>query len=132
MLARSLIRRGYQVRVAPHLSTLQELLPHCTPGYAVVDLNLGSASGLPCIQALRAADPNTLIVVLTGFASVATATTAIGLGACCCLAKPANSDDIEAAFTWAKGDDGDLYFPPSPSFPSSEASYPGSIKNVSQ
>ena len=45
-----------------------------------------------------------LIVVLTGFASIATAVEAIKLGACHYLAKPSNTDDIEAAFSRAQGD----------------------------
>ena len=44
------------------------------------------------------------IVVLTGFASIATAVEAIKLGASHYLAKPSNSDDIEAAFTKTTGD----------------------------
>ncbi len=47
-----------------------------------------------------------LIVVLTGFASIATAVEAIKLGACHYLAKPSNTDDIEAAFGKAAGDAG--------------------------
>jgi two-component system response regulator RegA len=45
-----------------------------------------------------------LIVVLTGFASIATAVEAIKLGACHYLAKPSNTDDIEAAFLKREGD----------------------------
>ena len=43
-------------------------------------------------------------MVLTGFASIATAVEAIKLGACHYLAKPANTDDIEAAFERVEGD----------------------------
>src|SRR5207253_7186104 len=75
-----------------------------SPGYAVVDLKLsGDASGLACVAALHAHDPAMLIVVLTGFASIATAVEAIKLGACHYLAKPSNTDDIEAAFDRAQG-----------------------------
>jgi CheY-like chemotaxis protein len=71
----------------------------------VVDLKLaGGASGLACVQMLHAHDPAMLIVVLTGYASIATAVEAIKLGACHYLAKPANTDDIEAAFGRAEGD----------------------------
>jgi two-component system response regulator RegA len=74
------------------------------PAYAVVDLKLENDSGLACVQALHALDPTILIVVLTGFASIATAVEAIKLGACHYLAKPANTDDIEAAFARGAGD----------------------------
>lgn len=103
-LQRSFERRGYTVSVARDPGELDRLLETERPGYAVVDLKLGTASGLPCVKALHDHDPATLIVVLTGFASIATAVEAIKLGACHYLAKPANTDDIEAAFTRAGGD----------------------------
>jgi two-component system response regulator RegA len=104
-LGRSFERRGYTVLHANSLDAVAELLPQHAPGYAVVDLKLkGDASGLACVQALHAHDPEMLIVVLTGFASIATAVEAIKLGACHYLAKPSNTDDIEAAFDRAVGD----------------------------
>ncbi len=104
-LGRSFERRGYTVLHANSLDAVTELLPQHAPGYAVVDLKLkGDASGLACVQALHAHDPDMLIVVLTGFASIATAVEAIKLGACHYLAKPSNTDDIEAAFDRAVGD----------------------------
>ena len=103
-LKRSFERRGYDVRVAHSPDALDGLLTDWRPGYAVVDLKLGSASGLACVQTLRALDPAMRIVVLTGFASIATAVEAIKLGASYYLAKPSNTDDIEAAFERSEGD----------------------------
>lgn len=103
-LKRSFERRGYQVITAASHDELVELLKTHSPGYAVVDLKLaGSTSGLACVQTLHAHNPAMLIVVLTGFASIATAVEAIKLGACHYLAKPSNTDDIEAAFSKAQG-----------------------------
>lgn len=105
-LLRSLERRGYQVMRAASVDQVQALLAagH-RPGYAVVDLKLaGGGSGLACVQMLHEHDPAMLIVVLTGYASIATAVEAIKLGARHYLAKPANTDDIEAAFARAQGD----------------------------
>ena len=104
-LARSFERRGYVVHTASSLVEVVALLSTNSPGFAVVDLKLnGEASGLACLQALHAHDDSMLIVVLTGFASIATAVEAIKLGACHYLAKPSNTDDIEAAFGRAAGD----------------------------
>ncbi|MGN6818031.1 MAG: response regulator transcription factor [Sphingomonas sp.] len=103
-LQRSLERRGYRVHVATSPAELDTLLLTEHPGYAVVDLKLGNASGLPCVATLHAHDPAMLIVVLTGFASIATAVEAIKLGACHYLVKPSNTDDVEAAFGRASGD----------------------------
>jgi two-component system, response regulator RegA len=102
-LKRSFERRGYSVLIAASLDEMRKVLAEMSPGYAVVDLKLGGASGLACVEALHAHDPAMLIVVLTGFASIATAVEAIKLGACHYLAKPANTDDIEAAFQKAEG-----------------------------
>jgi len=103
-LGRSFERRGYQVWNADSLEALRDILQQQSPRYAVVDLKLkGGASGLACVQALHEHDPETLIVVLTGYASIATAVEAVKLGACHYLAKPSNTDDIEAAFDRAEG-----------------------------
>jgi two-component system response regulator RegA len=107
-LGRSFERRGYAVMLATSLQDVEDLLKAPSspdsPRYAVVDLKLGGeASGLACVQRLHAHDPDMLIVVLTGFASIATAVEAIKLGACHYLAKPSNTDDIEAAFGRAEG-----------------------------
>ncbi len=102
-LKRSFERRGYAVEVAHSPEEMDALLATFRPGYAVVDLKLGGASGLACVQTLRALDPAMRIVVLTGFASIATAVEAIKLGASYYLAKPSNTDDIEAAFERSEG-----------------------------
>lgn len=104
-LGRSFERRGYTVMLAANLDEVSAILKEHSPGYAVVDLKLnGDASGLACVHKLNQHDPAMLIVVLTGFASIATAVEAIKLGACHYLAKPSNTDDIEAAFGKAEGD----------------------------
>ena len=102
-LKRSFERRGYAVEAAHSPEEMDALLATFRPGYAVVDLKLGGASGLACVQTLRALDSAMRIVVLTGFASIATAVEAIKLGASYYLAKPSNTDDIEAAFDRAEG-----------------------------
>ena len=102
-LKRSFEKRDYAVRVASSPEETKALLGDWQPGFAVVDLKLGNASGLACVQMLRAVDPAMRIVVLTGFASIATAVEAIKLGAGHYLAKPSNTDDIEAAFALQEG-----------------------------
>ena len=98
-LGRSFERRGYTVLSATNLEEAAAHLERHAPTYAVVDLKLqGNASGLACVQMLHKREPDMQIVVLTGFASIATAVEAIKLGACQYLTKPSNTDDIEAAF----------------------------------
>lgn len=103
-LKRSFERRDYEVLLADSLESMQAIVADRAPTHAVVDLKLGGASGLACVEALHARDPATLIVVLTGYASIGTAVEAIKLGACHYLAKPSNTDDVEAAFEKLAGD----------------------------
>ena len=103
-LSKSFERRGYRVLLASSLDEATAVLRQHNPGYAVVDLKLnGNTSGLTCVQMLHKHDPDMLIVVLTGYASINTAVEAIKLGAVQYLAKPANTDDIEAAFGHVAG-----------------------------
>lgn len=103
-LRRSFERRGYEVAVCERVGTLPATLETISPDFAVVDLKLVGPSGLECVKLLHKHSPATKIVVLTGFASIATAVEAVKLGACHYLAKPSNADDIEAAFEREKGD----------------------------
>lgn len=98
VLRRALEKRGYSVTVAHSVEQALPLAAANPPEYAVVDLKMGGASGLVLIQSLHELDSATRIVVLTGYASIATAVEAIKLGATQYLAKPANADEIVAAF----------------------------------
>jgi two-component system response regulator RegA len=106
VLRRSFERKGYEVETASSVAETVETARVHAPQYAVVDLKLAGESGLACVEALHRHDRRMRIVVLTGFASIATAVEAIKLGACHYLAKPSNSDDIESAFDKAAGDAG--------------------------
>jgi two-component system response regulator RegA len=103
-LTRSFRRRGYQAFHAAAQEELGPLLAGTQPDFAVVDLKLAGGSGLECVKALHEHDPDIRIVVLTGFASIATAVEAVKLGATHYLPKPASTDDIIAAFGRGLGD----------------------------
>jgi two-component system response regulator RegA len=98
VLARALGKRGFEVTVAHSVEEALPLAAENPPEYAVVDLKMDGASGLILVQALHEMDEATRIVVLTGYASIATAVEAIKLGATQYLSKPANADEIVAAF----------------------------------
>lgn len=102
-LARSFSRRGYAVTVLHDGEAVAGLPPGEVFDFAVVDLKLGSMSGLRCVEMLRARHASTRIVVLTGYASIATAVEAIKLGATHYLPKPASTDEIEDAFGMTTG-----------------------------
>lgn len=103
-LQRSFERRGYDVLAASSPEELEAVATRESFDFAVVDLKLGTSSGLGCVALLHRLNPETRIVVLTGFASIATAVEAIKLGASYYLPKPSNTDDIEAAFEHHAGD----------------------------
>jgi two-component system response regulator RegA len=99
VLSAALEKRGFTVTVAHSVEQAMPLAKSNPPEFAVVDLKMGGAPGLTLIKVLHELDPNTRVVVLTGYASIATAVEAIKLGATQYLAKPANTDEIIAAFS---------------------------------
>jgi len=105
ILQRTMEKRGFAVTVAHSVEDARWLAEESPPEYALLDLKMSGASGLTLIQHLKQLDPETRIVVLTGYASIATAVEAIKLGATHYLAKPATADDIVAAFQKDEGDD---------------------------
>ena len=97
VLARALTKRGYEVALAHDVESALSLAMRNPPAYAIIDLKMPGPSGLTLVAKLKALDDQTRIVVLTGYASIATAIEAIKLGAVHYLAKPADADEILAA-----------------------------------
>jgi two-component system response regulator RegA len=97
VLVRALTRRGYEVTAAVDAEGALSAASQQAPDAVVLDLNLGSVSGLNLIQPLLEIAPECQIIVLTGYASIATAVEAIKLGATQYLAKPVEVDAIIAA-----------------------------------
>lgn len=93
-LQRSLLRRGYTVDLAHDAASALALASAQLPDAALLDLKLAEDSGLRLIEPLRAMSPDMVIVLLTGYASVATAVEAIKRGADDYLPKPAGIDSI--------------------------------------
>ena len=98
VLSRALKGRGLDVASALSAQEAAALIPAARAARAVLDLNIGGTSGLTLIAPLLAANPACRIVVLTGYASIATAVEAIKLGATHYLAKPTDVEAILAAF----------------------------------
>lgn len=96
-LARAMGKRGFEVAQAYNATEAQRVADHFSPTHAVVDLKLPGESGLKVVAMLSERSPAPAIVVLTGYASIATAVEAVRLGARHYLAKPADADEIRAA-----------------------------------
>jgi len=103
-------RRGEQ-RTAPRHSLAERETPEC----AIVDLRMPRSSGLSVVRRLYALDATTRIVVLTGYGSIATALDAVRSGATHYLTKPADIDEVLAAFD---RDDGPAQVLPATTVPS--------------
>jgi two-component system response regulator RegA len=94
VLARAMTRRGFEVQVARDVTTAIALAQQRAPDLATVDLKMEGPSGLSLIPQLKQLNPAVRILVLTGYASIATAVEAIKAGAHNYLPKPADADQI--------------------------------------
>ena len=101
--------RGYRVEWVESLQAVKDL-ESLDFQHAVVDLRIRQDSGLDVITAIKQRSPHTVIVVLTGYGSIATAVKATKLGATAYLTKPVEADEIERAFL-AGGEDEDIPIP---------------------
>jgi len=101
VLARAMAKRGYAVVTAADTASGLDVAAATDPAYAIVDLKMPGASGLAFVEALHRRVPSARIVVLTGYASIATAVEAVKLGATDYLAKPAAPDEVAAALNRA-------------------------------
>lgn len=97
-LAAAFARRGFRVATALNVAEAERALRDEPPDYALVDLRVGDESGLVLVERAAKGSPPVHVVVLTAYASIATAVAAIKLGAVQYLTKPASVADILAAF----------------------------------
>lgn len=104
VLSRALTRRGFEVQVARDVAQALQLAEQFRPALATIDLKMEGPSGLTLIPQLKAMLPELRMLVLTGYASISTAVEAIKLGALNYLPKPADADQILAAFDRAEPD----------------------------
>jgi len=95
--SRALTQREYDVDHAADFEAAVALINNSAFHYAILDLNLGGETSLKLIPLLRTANADMRILILTGYASIATAVEAIKLGADNYLAKPADIDEILSA-----------------------------------
>ena len=107
VLAEALRKRGFTVHTAHDVQSAFVFAEQELPEFVVLDLKMPGESGLNLVQRLKALDAHTRIVVLTGYASVATAVEAIKLGAIHYLTKPADADEIVQAF-WQESGNADV------------------------
>ncbi len=96
-LARAMESRGFAVRSGSSVAEGIDLIRQQAPAFAVVDMRLDDGNGLDVIAELGRVRPNARAIVLTGYGNIATAVTAVKLGAVDYLAKPADADEVTDA-----------------------------------
>ncbi len=97
VLARAMTSRGLDVEITGDSLSARDVTRRLQPHYCVLDLKLGEENGLDLIPQLKAAQPRMRILLLTGYASIATAVEAIKRGAHDYLAKPVDADSVARA-----------------------------------
>ncbi len=102
-LGRAMEARGFDVQTAESVEQGLALIRSKPPAFAVVDMRLDDGNGLDVLAALHELRPEARAVVLTGYGNIATAVTAVKLGAVDYLAKPADADDVCNALLAEKG-----------------------------
>jgi two-component system, response regulator RegA len=96
-LSRAMETRGFAVTSADSVAEGLAQIGKSAPAFAVVDLRLGDGNGLDVVSALKSRRPDARAIVLTGYGNIATAVTAVKMGAVDYLSKPADADDVVAA-----------------------------------
>ncbi|WEX09464.1 ActR/PrrA/RegA family redox response regulator transcription factor [Chelativorans sp. AA-79] len=96
-LARAMEGRGFVVDTAESVEEAIAKVRAAPPAYAVIDMRLGDGNGLDVVSAIREKREDARAIILTGYGNIATAVTAVKLGAVDYLSKPADADDIYAA-----------------------------------
>ncbi|TIP37859.1 MAG: response regulator transcription factor, partial [Mesorhizobium sp.] len=103
-LARAMETRGFVVETAESVEEAVAKARAHPPAYAVVDMRLGDGNGLDVVAAIREKRDDARAIILTGYGNIATAVTAVKLGAIDYLSKPADADDVFAALTRTSGE----------------------------
>lgn len=103
VLARAINKRDHTAKVVFSATEAKTLIKTHKFNKAILDLKINNESGLTLIPELKHHNPNISIVILTGYSSISTTVNAIKLGAVNYLCKPADTDEILAAFEHQSG-----------------------------
>ena len=96
-LARAMEKKGFEISQAEGVKVGVEMVKSKKPAFAVVDLRLDDGNGLEVVKQIQTTNPDSRIIMLTGYGNISTAVAAIKEGAIDYLAKPADADDVEKA-----------------------------------
>jgi two-component system response regulator RegA len=103
-LTRAMEARGFLVTAVESVEEGLSAVEAAPPAFAIIDMRLGDGNGIDVISKLKAKRPDARGIILTGYGNIATAVTAVKLGAFDYLAKPADADEIYHALMATKID----------------------------
>jgi len=128
--------RGFTVTSCESVSDGLDHIGKSAPAFAVVDLRLGDGNGLDVVAALKRQRPDARAIVLTGYGNIATAVTAVKMGAVDYLSKPADADDVVAALLASGTEKSELPSNPMSADPRALGAHPAHLRalqrNVSE
>ena len=129
-LSRAMETRGFSVTSCDSVSDGLAQIGKAAPAFAVVDLRLGDGNGLDVVSALKRKRPDARAIVLTGYGNIATAVTAVKMGAVDYLSKPADADDVVAALLASGTEKSELPLEPDVSGPRALGTHPAHLRDV--
>jgi two-component system, response regulator RegA len=103
-LTRAMEARGFLVTAVESVAEGLAAVETAPPAFAIIDMRLGDGNGIDVISSLKVKRPDARGIILTGYGNIATAVTAVKLGAFDYLAKPADADEIYHALMATKID----------------------------
>ena len=129
-LSRAMETRGFSVTSCDSVSDGLAQIGKAAPAFAVVDLRLGDGNGLDVVSALKRKRPDARAIVLTGYGNIATAVTAVKMGAVDYLSKPADADDVVAALLASGTEKSELAVEPDVRRPRALGTHPAHLRDV--
>ena len=129
-LSRAMETRGFSVTSCDSVSDGLAQIGKAAPAFAVVDLRLGDGNGLDVVSALKRKRPDARAIVLTGYGNIATAVTAVKMGAVDYLSKPADADDVVAALLASGTEKSELPVEPDVGGPRALGTHPAHLRDV--
>jgi two-component system response regulator RegA len=123
-LVRALSNRNLQTAAAGSYDQAVAAAKEFKPDWATIDLRMPGKGGLEVVKTLHSLDPDMVLVVLTGYGTIATAVEAVRLGAADYLTKPVDADQILASFEAAEAKAADRPLPNLPQIKAAEAQTP--------
>ena len=100
-LSAAMEKRGFKTFSANSMAEFSRIIKGVSPNYAIIDLRLTDGTGLDAVENIRKINPNSKIIVLTGYGAIATAVAAVKIGAIDYLSKPADANDILNALVFS-------------------------------